>query len=221
MPAVLRKPRNAIGEITRDGISLIANLLAPNHLRLFLNRSNILLATIPTTIEMNDPINTGSVSLPSSDLLSIEAAWAMAVVKTSSTTGAPAQSFYKGHTGIGSIPDSLCGPDVLALILQRALSLNHEVVERRVSEDAKLLGVRLDKLRVEVVSKCKDGKPCLQVSGMASASMVSESRVRGIVVVLVSKYTGILRINTDNLKISINTDYLKAPPQSDKDSRIK
>jgi len=110
---------------------------------------------------------------------------------------------------------------VLALILQRALSLNHEVVERRVSEDAKLLGVRLDKLRVEVVSKCKDGKPCLQVSGMASASMVSESRVRGIVVVLVSKYTGILRINTDNLKISINTDYLKAPPQSDKDSRIK
>jgi hypothetical protein len=47
---------------------------------------------------------------------------------------------------------------------------------------------------------------------MASVSRVSESRVRGIGVILVSKYTGILRINTDNLKISINTDYLKAPP---------
>jgi len=110
---------------------------------------------------------------------------------------------------------------VLALILTGTLDLKHEVVERKVSEDAKLLSVRLDKLRVEVVSKCKDGKPCLQVSGIASASRVSESRVRGIVVVLVNKYTGILRINTDNLKIRINTDYLKAPPQSGKDSRIK
>jgi hypothetical protein len=169
MSAVLRKPRKAIGEITRDGISLIANLFAPNHLRLFLNRSNILFATIPATIEMNDPINTGSVSPPSSDLLSIEAAWATAV----------------GKRRFISRADRL---DWLSIFSSTP------------------------PLRVEGVSKCKDGKPCLQVSGMASVSRVSESRVRGIGVILVSKYTGILRINTDNLKISINTDYLKAPP---------
>jgi hypothetical protein len=110
---------------------------------------------------------------------------------------------------------------VLANILRGNLRADHEVIERNVSEDANPLGVMIDNLRLEVVSKCKDGDPCLQVSGLASASRLSESRVRGIVVVLVNKHTSILRINTDNLKIMINTDNLKAPTQRGKDSRIK
>src|SRR5262245_29339932 len=84
---VLRKPRKAIGEITKEGISLITIPFAPNCLRFFLNKSNSLLATTPATIEMNDPINNGGfVSLPSSDLLSVEFDWAMAVGKRRATS---------------------------------------------------------------------------------------------------------------------------------------
>jgi hypothetical protein len=142
--------------------------------------------------------------------------YSLTISIVSSTPNAPASLVYKGHTGIGSDPDAvrIC-IDTGALADEGILRFNFGVVEAKVSKDASRLGVTIDNLRV-VIGKCKADKDkynsCLQVSGTASAQKVSESRVRGIVAALVNKYTGVLRINTDNLKVLTT---------SGKDIRIK
>jgi hypothetical protein len=114
---------------------------------------------------------------------------------------APALVAYKGHTGTGTDPDSMpiC-VDVLALKSVGTLKINYCKVERNVSKDAKLLGVRIDDLDVKV-KKCEEDKLCLQVSGKASASEVDVLRFRRIVTALMKKHTGVQTINTDNLTV--------------------
>jgi hypothetical protein len=129
-----------------------------------------------------------------------------------STSGGPAQLIYSGHAGTGHDTDSMptC-TSMQDLLFEGTVSINAKVVEKKVSADAGRFGVKVYNLRVEV-KKGKDGKPFLQVSGKASSSNASDSRIIGIVTALVNKYTGVLEINTGNLKVL---------PQIGKDSRIK
>jgi hypothetical protein len=142
---------------------------------------------------------------------------------TSPTPGAKAQIVYRGHTGIGSDPDTVPDPvrictDTVASAARGIVRFDFELVEKKVSKDAMERGVRIDNLRVRL-GKCKD-KPCLQVSGKASAPKLSESQVRGIVAFLVNEHTGALNINTDNLKPPPTYNH-RLPPRSGKDIRIK
>lgn len=114
------------------------------------------------------------------------------------------------YTGTVTDPDSMppC-IDVLALKAKGTLSIKTCNVEREVSDEAKRLGVKIEKLNVKV-KKDKEGKLHLLVSGKASALNGSESRFRGIdsesqiietVKLLVKQNTGVQMINTDNLKV--------------------
>lgn len=137
----------------------------------------------------------------------------LAISIAPSTPGTTAYYVYKGHTGTGTIPDCLrlSRIDVLDLKSIGTLNINTCKVERKVSEDAKRLGVRIENLNVKV-KKSEDGKLYLQVSGKVRASEVSESQVIVMVKDLVEKYTGTPRINTDKLEVY---------PRIGKDSRIK
>jgi hypothetical protein len=136
-----------------------------------------------------------------------------------STPRDPVYLVYKGHTGTGTIPDTMSCVNVPALKAAGTLSVNFCKVESIVYEEAKQRGARIEKLNVKF-KKFEGDKLCLQVSGKVRESELSERGVIGMITSLVYKYTGVPCINTDNLKV-LPTNKPKAPPQSGKDSRIK
>src|SRR5262245_19444197 len=84
--------------------------------------------------------------------------------------------------GLIPVPDTnLTGDNARAQATERTLNINLGIVETNVSEDTEQLGVKVDNLRVEVM-KGNDGKPFLQVSGKVSASKLSASRAKEIVI---------------------------------------
>jgi hypothetical protein len=146
------------------------------------------------------------------DAVDYEKGHVLAITIAQSTPSAPVYYLYKGHTGTGTIPD-IMPPCVHAAALKvGTLKIKTCKVERKVSEDAKRLGIKIENLDVKV-KKCEVDKLCLQVSGKVRPSEISDSRAIGTITALVQKYTGaLLKINTDNLKVL---------PRSGKDSRIK
>jgi hypothetical protein len=146
------------------------------------------------------------------DAVNYETGHVLAITIAQSTPSAPMYYLYKGHTGTGTIPD-IMPPCIHALALKAGtLKIKTCKIERKVSGDAKRLGIKIENLDVKV-KKCEGDKLCLEVSGKIRPSEISESRAIGTVTALVQSYAGVLlRINTDNLKVL---------PRNDKVSRIK
>lgn len=136
-----------------------------------------------------------------------------------STPRDPVYLVYKGHTGTGTIPDTMSCVNVSALKAAGALSIKLCKVESIVYEEAKQRGARIENLNVKV-KKFEGDKLCLQVSGKVRESELSVPGVRGMITFLMYRYTGVPCINTDNLKV-LPTNKHKALSQSGKDSRIK
>jgi hypothetical protein len=191
--------------LTMKGVTFDKLCITANHIEVILNVDT----AMPVDCKVINAIRECTLSA-----VGAEPVYEVTVLIRPSTPGAPPQLVYKGHTGTGTDPDAMpiC-IDVLALASKGTLNINFNAVEKIVTAEAKQLGVKLDKLRVGVEKckdgklciKCKDGALCLQVSGKASASKISESRITGIVAALVSKYTGVIKINTDNLKVLSTT----------------
>jgi hypothetical protein len=127
-----------------------------------------------------------------------------------SSSGAPAYVVYTGiHKGTGTDTDSMpvC-VDVLAL---KTLKIRTCEVKSKVSEEAKRLGIRFEKLGLKV-RRSEGNKPYLEVSGKALAQNSSESQVRMQVRDMVMYHTGAQRISTDKLQVY---------KRSGKDSSVK
>jgi hypothetical protein len=122
-----------------------------------------------------------------------------------STAGDPPQSVYYGITDHD--PDKMpkC-IDVLALAGKGTLKISFRKVKHEVKGDAKRLGIKIDDLEVKPEKRECD-KLRLRVLGEVLEAPVGGEQVKKIVADLVSKYTLVQTIDTNNL----NTDKLKAP----------